>query len=154
VEKLASLLTWPGKPDSDANAVQPLSPEQQKRFEAGKELYAVTCGACHQLNGNGQEGLAPPLLESDWATGSAQRLIRITLNGLRGPITVKGRTYELEMPSMGVLDDEQLASVLTYIRREWGHTASPIDPSTIASVRKATEQRDEAWTESELLRTP
>src|SRR4030095_9464786 len=106
----------------------------------------------HQINGKGQEGLAPPLVESDWTTGSEQRLIRITLNGVRGPITVKGRTYELEMPSMAVLDDEQLASMLTYIRREWGHTASAIEPETIAKSRKTTEKRDEAWTELELLK--
>jgi len=149
-EKLASLLTWPGKPEQETTVIQPLTAEQQKRFEAGKELYIVTCGACHQADGNGQDGLAPPLLNSDWTTGSEQRLIRISLHGLRGPITVNNRTYELEMPSMAVLDDEQLASILTYIRREWGHAASAIEPSTIATVRKATEKRDEAWTESEL----
>jgi mono/diheme cytochrome c family protein len=152
LEKLASLLTWPGKPEPQTSSVQPLSAEQQKRFESGKELYAVTCGACHQLNGSGQEGLAPPLLESHWTIGSPQRLIRIALNGVRGPITVGIRTYELEMPSMGVLDDEQLASILTYIRRDWGHTASPIDPGDVAKVRQETEKRDEAWTEGELLR--
>ncbi|MCI0538848.1 MAG: c-type cytochrome [Verrucomicrobiales bacterium] len=154
VEKLAALITWPGKPDLEAAIIQPLSPEQQKRFEAGQELYAVTCGACHQMDGTGQEGLAPPLLESDWTTGSEDRLIRIALNGVRGPIAVKGRTYELEMPNMGVLDDEQLASILTYVRRAWGHSASPIEPSTIAKVRKETETRDEAWTELELQRIP
>ena len=153
VEKLTALLTWPGKPNLEPQpAAQPLSAEEQKRFEAGKELYTVTCGACHQPNGAGQEGLAPPLLESDWVLGPEQRLIRIALHGLRGPITVKGRAFELEMPSMSVLDDEQIAAVLTYIRRGWGHAAAPIAPSTIANVRAATEKRADAWTEPELLK--
>ena len=45
-------------------------------------------------------------------------------------------------------------AVLTYIRREWGHTASAITPDYIAKVRKETESREEAWTESELLKIP
>ncbi len=158
VEKLAALLTWPGKPEPVAApaavAVAPLTAEQQKRFDSGKELYVITCGACHQPHGDGQDGLAPPLRDSDWAIGSVQRTVRIALNGVRGPITVKGKIYELEMPGMGVLDDEQISSILTYIRREWGHTASAIDPSDVAAIRKDTEKREEPWTQPELLRIP
>jgi mono/diheme cytochrome c family protein len=134
-------------PEAKINA---LTPEQRARFEAGKELYIVTCGACHQPAGLGQEGLAPPLAGSEWVTGSEQRLIRIALHGARGPMTVKGKVYELDMPPMGILQDDQIAALLTYVRREWGHAASPVDPALITKIRAETEKREEAWTEREL----
>src|SRR5438093_2640048 len=72
-------------PSPAPGKIGPLTPEEQARFEAGKELYTITCGTCHQPTGLGQEGLAPPLLGSEWVIGSEQRLIRISLHGLRGP---------------------------------------------------------------------
>jgi mono/diheme cytochrome c family protein len=131
---------------------KPLSPEEQKLFAAGKEVYEATCLACHQPHGMGQEGLAPPLVGTDWMASSPERLIRVVLHGLRGPIKVKGQTYEMDMPALGVLDDEQIASVLTYVRREWGHTYSAVKPDLVKTVREATEKREEAWTEAELLK--
>jgi mono/diheme cytochrome c family protein/glucose/arabinose dehydrogenase len=151
--KISGLITWPGQPGYvPPPIVKPLTEEQQQRFEAGKEIYVVSCMACHQPQGQGQEGLAPPIADSEWTLGSQERLIRIVLQGVRGPITVNGKIYELDMPGMGVLDDEQIASVLTYIRREWGHTASPVEPATVSRIRAATAGRAEAWTEEELLK--
>ena len=155
VKKIDSLVTWPGKPGAEPEiAVRPLTSEEQKRFEQGKELFLLSCGACHQLHGRGQEGLAPPLLDSEWVAGPATRLVRIVLNGVRGPINVEGRTYELDMPSLAVFEDEQVAAVLTYIRREWGHTYDPVEPELVKKIRAETEKREEAWTELELLKIP
>lgn len=151
-ERILPLLTWPGKDQPKPEAGRLLTEAEQARFEMGKTLYVATCGACHQPHGNGQEGLAPPLAGSEWVLGSEPRLVRITLHGVRGPITVKGQTYQLDMPPLNVLDDEQIAALLTYIRREWGHTASPVEPTTVAKIRAETEQRDEAWTQEELLK--
>lgn len=154
-EKIARLVTWPGKPGAEPEiTVKPLTPEEQKRFEQGKELFLISCGACHQPHGMGQEGLAPPLVDSEWALGSPQRLVRIVLHGLHGPINVKGKTFQLDMPALGVFDDEQIAAVLTYVRREWGHTASPVEPETVKKIRTETEKREEAWSEAELLKIP
>jgi mono/diheme cytochrome c family protein len=102
----------------------------------------------------GQEGLAPGLVGTDWVAASPERLIRIILHGLRGPIKVKDQTYELDMPSLGVLDDEQIAAVLTYVRREWGHTYSAVTPGLVKKVREETAKREDAWTEPELLKIP
>ena len=38
----------------------------------------------------------------------------------------KEGTTGLMPPVGGALDDEQIASVLTYVRREWGQAADPI----------------------------
>lgn len=133
---------------------RPLTADEKKRFEAGRTMFEATCLACHQQNGLGQPGLAPPLVGSEWVAGSPARLIRIVLHGLRGPIKVKGENYELEMPALGVLDDEQIASALTYVRREWGHNFDPIDPALVKKVRDETASREDAWTQLDLLKIP
>ena len=152
--KIANLVTWPGKPGAEPESIKPLTPEEQKRFEQGKELYLVSCGACHQPHGLGQEGLAPPLADSEWVLGPPQRVVRIVLHGLHGPVNVKGRSYQLDMPALGVFDDDQLAAILTYTRREWGHTVSPVEPELVKRIRAETEKREEAWSEAELLKIP
>jgi mono/diheme cytochrome c family protein len=155
LEKITALITWPGKANGNGkDEAAPLTPEQQARFEAGKELYLLTCASCHQLHGNGQEGLAPPLVGSDWVTGSEQRLVRIVLNGMHGPVRVKGKVFELDMPALAVLEDDQIAALLTYVRREWGHTAAAVESETVKKIREATADRMEGWTEEELLQIP
>ncbi|MEP6663880.1 MAG: cytochrome c, partial [Verrucomicrobiota bacterium] len=155
LEKTALLVSWPGQPGYVAPpVVPPLTATQQKQFALGKDLFAASCAICHQLTGFGMEGLAPPLADSEWVLGSPHRIARIILHGLRGTITVKGKSYDMEMPSLNVFDDDQIAAILTYIRREWEHGATPVEPSTIKKIRATTARRNEAWTEAELQKVP
>ena len=153
--KATPVLTWPGKPGAAAEVpVEPLTAEQQQRFDQGKTLFAATCAACHQPHGLGLEGLAPPLVDSEWVNGPVERLARIAINGVRGPIKVDNRNFRLDMPPWGVLDDASLAAIFTYLRREWGHTAAPVDAATIKGIRAAIADRHDAWTMPELLAIP
>jgi mono/diheme cytochrome c family protein len=128
-----------------------LSEDQTKSFARGRELYATICAACHQPTGMGQDGLAPPLVDSEWVLGSEQRLARIVLHGVRDGLMVKGQRWELSMPALGpAMDDQQIADVLTYLRREWEHAAPPVEAETIRSIRKAAGNREDAWTAPEL----
>ncbi len=144
----------PVKAEAPVAKGRPLTPEEKRRFEVGKAMYEATCLACHQVHGMGQIGLAPPLVGSEWVAGSQERLIRIVLHGLRGPIKVKGETFELDMPALGVLDDDQISAALTYVRREWGHTFEPVAPEAVKKVRDGTASREEAWTMADLLKIP
>ena len=45
---------------------------------------------------------------------------------------------------------KQIAAVLTYVRREWGQTASPVAPEAVAAIRKTTAARPRPWTNEEL----
>ena len=137
-----------------ATAARALTPEEKVRFDAGKAMYEATCLACHQVHGMGQIGLAPPLVGSEWVAGSESRLIRIVIHGLRGPIKVKGESYEMDMPALGVLDDEQISAALTYVRREWGHGYEPVTPAAVKKVRDETATREDAWTMADLLKIP
>jgi mono/diheme cytochrome c family protein/glucose/arabinose dehydrogenase len=158
VERLAPLVRWEGDGGTAAApvvAAVPLTADEEASRTRGKELYALVCGACHQPHGNGQDGLAPPLKDSEWSLGSDQRLVRIVLHGLRDAVTVKGRKWELNMPALGeALEDQQIADALTFIRREWGHTGAAVTVATVKSVREATAKREDSWTEAELLRVP
>ncbi len=129
----------------------PLTAAQNKMFDTGKMIFGQTCASCHQASGLGEEGKAPPLIDSPYLLGSPARAIRIVLQGVTGPITVHGRTYNMEMPPLKGFTDEQIASILTYARREWEHTADPIDTATVTKVRQETKDREAAWTEKELL---
>jgi glucose/arabinose dehydrogenase/mono/diheme cytochrome c family protein len=152
---LASFSLGGGEPNlARRKAVKgpPLTAEQQRLFDIGKGIYEATCLACHQAHGLGQEGLAPPLVDSEWVSGSPERLARIVIHGLRGPIRVKKQQYELDMPSLGVLEDEQIAGVITFVRRSWGHGFSPVDAALVKRIREATKAREDAWTEAELLK--
>jgi mono/diheme cytochrome c family protein len=121
----------------------------------GQKLYQQLCAGCHGLDGRGVKPMAPPLLQSDWVLGSEGRMIRIALQGMTGPVTVTGTAYQPpnilpEMPGLAVLDDAQIASVLSYIRRAWYHGATPVSPEQVAAVRDETQEKRVPWTESQL----
>ena len=134
---------WPGKPGVSA-PVAPLTADEQQRFDTGRDVYKNICQACHQPDGRGQEKVAPSLIGSSLALASPDIPARILLNGKEGPIGL--------MPPVGsVLTDDQIAGVLTYIRREWGQTGSAVDSATVKTVRDANAGRTRPWTHAELL---
>jgi mono/diheme cytochrome c family protein len=133
-------------------------PATDPRFEQGRGIYMTYCASCHQNDGQGSAIQAPPLAGSDWVLAEhPNRIIRIVLNGLQGPITVSGKSYTFNnvmLPWKDTLNDEQLAAVLTFIRgnKEWGNSASPVTPTQIAPIRKATAGKDGNWSPEELLK--
>jgi mono/diheme cytochrome c family protein len=151
--QISALMTWPDKPGAKTEPpLVPLTTEQQARYELGKVLFGGVCAACHQPHGRGLEGVAPPLVDSEWVLGPEQRLVRILLHGLTGPLSVKGKSYRLDMPALGAFNDEQISGILTYIRREWENTGTPVEPETVKSIRAATADRHEAWIGEQLIK--
>src|SRR5205823_13452579 len=111
-----SILVWPGKPGYVAPPPPaPLTPRQQELFATGEKVYATVCTQCHKPDGMGLAGLAPPLAGSEWAMGPQERVCRIVLSGLRGAIEVEGDRFNLDMPNLATLSDEQIAGALTYV---------------------------------------
>jgi mono/diheme cytochrome c family protein len=143
VTQVAASFTWPGK-KSTAAVVKPLTAAERVRFVAGQAQYTATCAGCHQAGGTGLAGVAKPLVGSTWALSIPERVIRIVLHGKEGTML---------MPPVGAtLSNDQIANVLTYVRRSWGNSASAIEPSAVAEVRGATIGRNKPWTEEELQR--
>ena len=158
---LQHLLTWPGHvaPARPALDVRPLTAEEERLFVRGRQVHLTVCAGCHGAEGEGMAFLAPPLAGSEWVQGPEDRLVRILLHGVEGPIDVAGTRYappdvQPEMPPMNGLDNERLAAVATYLRRAWGHAAEPVEPGTVGRLRFYTQGRLTPWTSEELLRPP
>jgi mono/diheme cytochrome c family protein/glucose/arabinose dehydrogenase len=146
---LADNVAWPGKPGTEASEVRALTDDERARFARGRQIYAEICTACHLSNGGGAPGLAPPLKHSEWVLGPKERAARIVLHGLNGPMLVNGTEWNLDMPAYSA-SDEDLAAILTYVRREWGHGAEPVSPDEVRIVREGDGRRARAWTAAEL----
>lgn len=117
----------------------------------GKAVYENVCALCHNPDGAGKPNQAPPIAGSEWALGNPNRMIRIPLAGLTGPVQVKGQEWNLSMPAMGAaLSDEDLAAVLTYMRKSFGNNASEITPDQVKKVRAEVGSRSQPWTAKEL----
>jgi mono/diheme cytochrome c family protein len=128
-------------------------------FDQGRAVYnKPTCVACHQASGQGSPGQFPPLAGSEWVTEPEPgRIIRLVLNGLQGPITVKGQPFNNVMvPWNNLLSDQEVAAVLTYIRQnpEWGNNASAVTAAQVKAVRDKlkTQGRVTAFTADELMK--
>ena len=149
-QALNKVVTWPGKPGEKVVEAPPLTGERLASFERGRAIFAGTCAACHQPDGMGAAGKAANMHGSPFLLGPEGVPVRIVLHGLRGQVTIDGETADMEMPTLAALTDEQIADALTYVRREWGHAASPIKPETVAKVRAELKDRGQPWTREEL----
>lgn len=136
----------------EVNLYQP-PPPSGVDLALGRKKYEEICGLCHNPDGKGKPGQAPPFVGSDFVLGSPARLIRIPQVGLSGLVTVAGQEYP-GLPSMAAmgasLTDEQLAAVLTYIRQSWGNKASEVTPEQVKAVRVEVGNRSQPWTVQEL----
>lgn len=151
------LVFTPGELLADVEARVPRS-DADALLARGRQVYNTYCSACHQPNGRGLPGQFPPLAGSDWVlTEGPNRLIRIVLDGLQGPITVNGVEYNnVMLPWRDQLSDEDIAAVVTFIRgnKEWGNNAAPATPAQVKVIREATASRGQNWTATELLAIP
>ena len=135
-------------PDFNPYADAP-KPIEISLFDRGAKVYRNQCAQCHQADGNGVLGVYPPLVASDWVTGHPQVVSRILINGLNGPILVNGSNYNGNMPAFGssglALSDKDIAGVITYIRQEWGNSASEVTEATIAEYSDLYAGRSVPW---------
>lgn len=124
----------------------------------GKAIYMRdgSCATCHQPDGKGLTGSGfPPLSASAWVTGSEDRLIKLVLKGLYGPIEVNGKKYPGQVPMTpfeGMLKDDEAAAVLTYIRNAFGNKAPAVTAEKVKSVRAAIKDKTGFYTPEELLK--
>ncbi len=120
----------------------------------GELLYEQACLPCHQPDGKGLMGVYPSLRGSDWVQGDVDRLIKIVLHGLTGPIQVNGQSFQpqtpVAMPSFAGLNDDDLAALLSFLRESFGNEGDAIPAERVHQVRLKTQGRTSPWTETEL----
>ncbi len=138
-------------------AVTTLTGDAKRLFDLGAEVYRreAHCITCHQADGQGLPAAQfPPITKSNWVSGNPERLIRLVMHGLMGPIEVNGVKYPGQVPMTAFkgLSDDELAGVLTFVRNSFGNQASPVLPAQVAKVRAATKDRAGFYTPDELLK--
>jgi len=127
-------------------------------YNMGKEIYSRDgyCSTCHQPDGRGlSASLFPPIVGTPWVLGSEERLIKLVLKGLLGPIEVLGREYPGQVPMTpyeGMLNDNEIAAVLTYVRNSFGNQAPAIRPDKVKEVRASVADRKGFYSPAELLK--
>lgn len=126
-------------------------------FTLGRTLFAKDgyCMTCHQADGRGLPASGfPPLAGTPWVTGDPERLIKIVLKGLMGPMEVNKQKYEGNVPMTpyaNLLTDREIAGVLTYVRNAFGNEAPAIYPGQVKAVREKTAAQKNFYTPKELL---
>ncbi len=140
-----------------------LSQADKKLYELGKDVYfrEAHCVTCHQPDGKGADvpgkpgvGAYPSLVKSNWLEGDPDRVIKIVLNGLYGPMEHEGRKYgDLAMTPLGqLLKDEEVAAVITYVRQSWGNNLPPVKAADVKRVRQATKSKTDMYVAEEVLK--
>jgi cytochrome c oxidase subunit 2 len=92
----------------------------------GEQVYNTNCAACHQANGQGMPPAFPGLVGSAITTGDAAAHIDIVLNGKPGTAMAAYRN---------ILNDADIAAVISYERNAWGNSASTVQPAAVKAAR-------------------
>jgi mono/diheme cytochrome c family protein/glucose/arabinose dehydrogenase len=129
-----------------------------KILAAGKAIYSRDgyCVTCHQADGKGLEAAGfPPIAGSNWMLGSDERIIKIVLKGMYGPIEVNGKKYPGQVPMTpfeGMLKDDEVAAVITYVRNSFGNKAPAITADKVKAVRASIKGKVGFYTPEDLLK--
>ena len=110
-------------------------PDLKQQIANGKVIYEANCMSCHMEQGEGLEGVYPPLAKSDYLLADKKRAMRQILYGASGPMKVNGKTYEGEMQGFE-LTDAELSDLMNYLLHSFGNKGAVVTPAEVASVRK------------------
>lgn len=137
--------------EASQNIANRFSRDEQILFLEGKEHYLNLCATCHGPQGlgspageNSTQMLAPAFSGSNRITGHPEYAVKVVLHGLDGPIN--GKDYGSLMIPMKIYDDQYIASVISYIRNDFGNQAGFITPDYVNHIRKNTAGRQTPYT--------
>lgn len=144
--------------DIENNKVAANSKQLKAQFPQGVQVFQTICQTCHGADGNGITSLAPPLNNSEWVTGEKNKLIGIVLFGLSGPVKVHNKLYKApeingDMPGLASnkeFTDEDIAQVLSYIRKSWNNNAGSISKEEVSKIRQQFKGRQNTFSMEEL----
>jgi mono/diheme cytochrome c family protein len=118
-------------PTSQARLVGP------EVMETGRKIYVAQCAICHGTEGRGQTPSYPPLAGNQSITmATPVNPIRMVLNGGYPPGTKKNPRPHGMPPYSHMLNDDEVAAVVTYIRVAWGNSGTPVTPAQANELRK------------------
>ena len=104
--------------------------EFKRYYSAGSLVYQTHCQNCHGANGEGLQGLMPPLTDSVFLKANKTRLACFVKYGLKEKLTISKKTFEGEMPPND-LPPIEIANVLTYIANSFGNKIGTINSDEV-----------------------
>lgn len=138
---------------------RPLTAEESKTYQLGRSVYLrdAHCGTCHQPNGLGLPNMYPTLAKSEWLKED-ERLIKVVLKGLWGPLEIGGQRFDPSkgvppMPGFGVfLNDEEVAGVINYLRQSFGNNLPFVTTSQVARIRHQTRELQDFYMVEDIMK--
>ena len=120
-----------------------VKPKSATRLTAvdGKGIYEKYCLTCHQADGGGVPNMNPPLIKTSYVLGDKTRLIKVVLNGFSESVDIDGESYSNVMPSHDFLKDQEIAAVLSYVRKNFTNKAGPITTAQVKAVREINKKK-------------
>jgi len=103
--------------------------------DSGAAVYKQTCAVCHMTDGRGVPNMQPDLTDSAVVKGEPRRLIDVILRGPAQVLPPDREKYHNVMPELSALSDSEIASVLTFVRKQFGGGAPAVSASQVAAVR-------------------
>jgi glucose/arabinose dehydrogenase/cytochrome c5 len=101
----------------------------------GGKIYLQVCAACHMPNGSGVPGMQPALTNNPVVSGDTSRLIDVLLKGPAAVLPADREKFSNVMPPFAVLNDADIAGVLTYLRKNFAPAASDVTAAQVAARR-------------------
>ena len=102
----------------------------KRYYSSGSLVHQQHFQNCHGTNGEGLSALIPPLSDSTYLRKQLHSLPCYIKNGLKGQVTIKGKTFEDAMPAND-LSPVEIAQVLTYIGNSFGNKLNTIDEQSV-----------------------
>ena len=144
LKAIAAYLKQPGGQERQTAAADPSDPPDQKTMKSGAQIYADECSGCHAPDGKGAAGLFPSLNGSPVVQQTDPTTVLHVV--LRGALSVgtKPAPTAPAMPQFGwILNNDQVADVVTYIRNNWGNSAPPVSASKVKKTRQMLVERSD-----------
>ena len=99
------------------------------------KIYTEVCAACHMPDGRGVPNMQPPLAGSAVVAGDPNQLIKLVLKGPSAVLPANRPKYSNTMPEFDILDDEDIASVVNYVRDRFAPGSSKVTAEQVAAQR-------------------
>ena len=136
-----------------------LTGAEQKSYDLGKEVFnrEAHCVTCHQHDGKGIENMYPPIVKSEWLDDD-ERMIKIVLKGLFGPLKFQGKEYGKAgntPPMIGfgpLANDEEIAGVISYVRQSFGNDLEFVKAEDVKRVREQVKDRNIFYMVEDILK--
>jgi mono/diheme cytochrome c family protein len=136
-----------------------LTADEQKIYDLGHEVFNrdAHCATCHQPDGKGIENTYPPLAKSEWLDDD-ERVIKIVLKGLYGPLKFQGKEYgpaKNAPPMVGfgpLANDAEIAAVISFVRQSFGNDLEFVKAEDVKRIREQTKDRNIFYMVDDILK--